>query len=324
MFGKKAENILVIKTDTLAGFVSAEPAFEAIRAAHPNANISLLTSESMQRIARAAPYFDQVAALPDMRNPDARRALLKQLKNAKFLRIYDLCGDDAAKKVQAAMGVLGPKWYAAAPVGRRVSRAAGFAPAPNNSRLMNAGVEAQDRLPSFEWALDARKDAANMRPSWFGISGAFGLLLPGLDSARRWPSTAYGELARMMARGGVMPVIVGSKDTHLFADDIAEIAPEAVDLTGKADHLQLASLAQEAAFFVSDCAEEVELAVSVGCAGVLIKKIGEEDHAPEGRHVITLTVRSSMGEAEPAFVWRALSNMGLIPEEAVRAYAHER
>ena len=57
----RAQNILVIKTDGLAAFVAAEPLYEAIRAAHPGARISLLTQTHLQRVAKASPYFDQVA-----------------------------------------------------------------------------------------------------------------------------------------------------------------------------------------------------------------------------------------------------------------------
>jgi len=153
-----------------------------------------------------------------------------------------------------------------------------------------------------------------MQPGWFGISGVYGLLMPGLDETRRWPAARYAELARMMAKKGIMPVMVGAKELHGFADEVAQAAPELVDITGKADHLQLVALAQTAAFFVSDAAEEVHLAVSVGCAGVLIRKSGEEHLSPKGRNIITLTTRVDMSEAKPEFVWRALENMGLIPK----------
>ena len=163
-----------------------------------------------------------------------------------------------------------------------------------------------------------------MQPSWFGISGVYGLLMPGVDATRRWPAQQYADLSRLMAKKGVMPVMVGPKELHGFADEVAHAAPELVDLTGKADHLQLVSLAQTAAFFVSDAAEEVHLAVSVGCAGVLIRKAGEEHLTPKGRNVITLTTRERMDEAKPEFVWRALENMGLIPKGSANPRAAVR
>ena len=321
MLGRKQTNILVIKTDSLAAFVAAEPAFEAIRDAHQKSKISLLTAPGLQRIARASPYFDQVAAMPDFRDGEARKAFLKQLKSAKFEKVYDLAGDDAGRRLRAAMGPFRPKWFAAeAAPKKNGKRRAAAAPAltveaPRVDRMLaSAGLSAPDRLPDLRWALNARKDSANMQPSWYGISGAFGLLLPGVEAERRWTASGYAGLAGIMARAGMMPVLAGPKELHGFADEIAHEAPQLVDLAGKTDHLQLAALAQEAAFFVSDDAEETHLALSVGCEGVLIARASAAASA-EGRHVVTLTAPADIGAVEPGFVWRTLSNMGLAPAE---------
>lgn len=313
MLGRKKNNILVIKTDNLTGFVAAEPAFEAIRNAHPDATISLLTIPALQRVARASPYFDQVAAAPNFRDAEARKEFVRQLKNAKFERVYDLAADEAGKKLHGAMGPFRPKWFSAAPA--RKSRRNGRSGAtPRFDRMMSdAGIEDATRLPDFHWALDARKDSANMKPSWYGISGAFGLLLPGPGEVGRWTVNGYAELAAKMAASGYMPVLAGPKELHEFGDAVADSAPQLVDLTGKTDHLQLAALAHEAAFFISDHAEEMHLAVSVGCQGVLIAA-GEEvgGSAPEGRHVVTLTTAHDPSSIDAGFVWRTLNNMGLI------------
>jgi ADP-heptose:LPS heptosyltransferase len=314
MFGRKSENLLIIKTDGLAAFVAAEPVFAEIRKSNPNAKISLLTESGLQRIARAAPYFDQVAALPDLRDAEARKAFVRQLKDAKFARIYDLSADDSARKLQAAMGPFGPKWHAAEPASKR-ARKDGYSEPPSMSRLLaEAGLSDPGRLPDLSWALAARKDSANMQPSWFGVAGAYGLLLPSFEPERRWPAANYAGLAKLMTKRHIMPVLAGGKELHAFGDEIAHLAPEIVDLSGKTDHLQLAALAQEGAFFVSDGAEEMHLAVSVGCRGVVIRKGSAQGAAPAGRNVVTLTAKNDLGEAAPDFVWRTLENMGLIPD----------
>lgn len=326
MFGRKSSNILVIKTDNLAAFVAAEPTFDAIRRAHPDSKISLLTIMPLQRVARASPYFDQVASMPDFRDGAARKEFIKQLKSAKFEKVYDLAADDASKRLYSAMGPFRPKWHTASPAPRkrREGRTA-FNSLPDFGKMLSsAGVEAAERLPDFHWALAARKDSANMKPSWYGISGAFGLLLPGTDPERRWSAAGYAGLASLMANEGFMPVLAGSKEMHVFGDEIADRAPQLVDLTGKTDHLQLAALAHEASFFVTDHAEEISLALSVGCEGVVIARNASADASPDGRHVVTLTASQGLDTVEPVFVWRTLSNMGLRGErEAVpQAVAH--
>lgn len=314
MFGRKQKNILVIKTDGLAGFVAAEPIFDTIRREHPDATISLLTTPALQRFAKASPYFDQVAAMPNFNDGEARRAFVKQLRGAKFERAYDLAGDEAARRLQSSLGVFGPKWFAVSAAPKRRRKHAGSAGRlPSAAKMLaDAGLSLDQRLPDLRWALSARKDSANMKPSWYGISGPYGLLLPTTAADGRWPAAGYAQLASAMAKAGYMPVLAGPREIHDFGDQIADAAPQLVDLTGKTDHLQLAALAHEAAFFVSDDAEEMHLAVSVGCEGVLIAGAQSEAGAPEGRHVVTLLSASGPGAVDAAFVWRTLTNMGLV------------
>ncbi|MEZ5914642.1 MAG: hypothetical protein R3C42_03310 [Parvularculaceae bacterium] len=186
----RSQNILVIKTDGLAAFVAAEPLYEAIRAAHPGARISLLTQSRLQRIARASPYFDQVAAMPDFRDPEAKKAFVQQIRTSRFSYIYDLAANEDAKKLYSALGLFRPKWRSVAPASRSArKKGAPEESLPDMSRFSDAvGVAAAERLPDFQWALASRKDAANMQPSWFGVSGVYGLLMPGVDEARRWPA----------------------------------------------------------------------------------------------------------------------------------------
>ncbi len=328
MLGRKQSNILVIKTDGLTAFVEADPVFEAIRLTHPKAKISLLTTQSLQRIARASPYFDQVAAMPDMRDREARKEFVRQLKASKFEQVYDLACDEYARRLKNAMGMFGPKWHSAEPA-VKPAREFSASTARFDKLAEGAGLEIAPRLPDLSWAVAARKDSANMQPSWYGISGPFGLLLPGETAERRWSAAGYAGLARQMAEAGYMPVLAGSKSLHAFGDEIAHETPQVVDLTGKTDHLQLAALAQEAAFFVSDGAEELQLALSVGCEGVEISP-ADKPFAAQGRHIVSLTAPASAEKApleavDPVYVWRTLINMGLVhPGEDAPRSVHAR
>ncbi|CAK9042071.1 Translation initiation factor IF-3 [Durusdinium trenchii] len=250
---------------------------------------------------------------------DLLAALVKQLKTAKFEKVYDLAADEAGKKLYNAMGVFRPKWYSAAPAAKKSGKKAGSFSLPDVDKVMAAaGLGAPERLPDMRWALTSRKDSANMKPSWYGISTPFGVMMPGLNPEKRWPASCYAGFATIMARSGFMPVLAGPRDLHHLGDEIAHEAPQLVDLTGKTDHLQLAALSQEAAFFVSDDAEEMHLAVSIGCEGVVIADSKSAPVTPEGRHVVTLTSPDGHGGVEPLFAWRTLSNMGLILSEEER------
>lgn len=317
MLGRKDVNILVIKADSLAGFIAAEPSLEAIRQHHQNAKISLLTAPSLQRIARVSPYFDQVALMPNFAAPEEKKEFIRQLKASKFERVYDLTCNDASRKLQNAMRWFGPKWFCAAPPkGRGKSQPVQLGLPNFDAMFASAGLEADTRLPNLHWAIEARKDSANMKPAWYGVAAPFGLLLPGLNESQRWSAEGYSGLASLMAHTGFMPVLAGAKELHGFADTVAHDAPQLVDLTGKTDHLQLAALARDAAFFVTDDAEEMQLAVSVNCQGVMVLDQKSDVTPPEGRHVVTLRFDQDPASVKPDFIWRTLTNMGLTTHSA--------
>lgn len=320
MFTNRKENILIIKTDGLAGFVAAEPLFQAIREAHPDSVISLLTTKSLERLARAAPFFDQIAPLPQMSERISRQSLLAQIKRSRFARIYDLSCDESSKRIQAGLGFMKPKWFSVdAPRTRQMKRKGGIAVPDAGKFLETLGIADPDRRPDFSWALSSRKDSANMQPSWYGLNGDYGLLLTSQDSARRWPAERYADLANYMAQGGVTPVLIGDHDLNDFGDDIATLAPDLVDLTGKSDHLQLAALAANACFFVSDHADEMYMALSMGCSGVLISAVDDPEIHRSGCHVVRI---DAIGPAEGLAaqqVWQTILNMGLTPEGPSRA-----
>ncbi len=82
--------ILVIKLGALGDFVLAFGPFAAIRAAHPDAEITLLTTPPFAELARAAPWFDRVVT--DTRPPPWHLPGLLRLRRALrgFDRVYDL------------------------------------------------------------------------------------------------------------------------------------------------------------------------------------------------------------------------------------------
>ena len=319
MRNRKQERILVIKTDSLAGFVAAEPVFEQIRRHHADGVISLLTGGALERLARAAPYFDQVAALPDLSTPAGRKALISQVRRSKFNRVYDLCNCETGRKLQAGLGFGKPKWFSVqsakgSPLPGAMGRSSALA-LPDPTRLMNAaGLEMPDRFPNLGWALNSRKDSANMQPSWYGLSGSYGLFLPSLDEKRRMPAEHYGHIANEMAAQNITPVMIGDAQLNSFGDDISDLAPDLVDLSGKSDHLQLAALAQQANFFITDHADEFYLALSMGCDGVLISPERDPMVATSGRHVVQIAARGSAPELDPKQIWQTVRNMGVLPE----------
>ena len=84
--------ILVIKLSALGDFVQAMGPFAAIRAHHPDARITLLTTKPYVPLAKASPYFDEVWTdyRPKPWDVPGMLRLRKMLRSSKFQMVYDL------------------------------------------------------------------------------------------------------------------------------------------------------------------------------------------------------------------------------------------
>ena len=92
MIEKTRARILVIKLGALGDFVLATGPFAAIRNAHPDDEITLLTTAPYAEIAEASGYFDEVWVdeRPSRINLIAIHKLRLRLRRRMFYRVYDL------------------------------------------------------------------------------------------------------------------------------------------------------------------------------------------------------------------------------------------
>lgn len=318
--------ILVIKQEGLRQFVEAEPAFSTIRKNHPDAPIDLLTSPLFGQLSKGAPYFDRVLAAGSFADKPAQKELAAQLKRIGYAQIYDLDGTRATLDLKGLLASRrGPKWVGPRrPILRAMSReAGGVAGGVMRKLLADADLEVDDRLPDLRWALNGRKDAATMRPEWFGISGPFALILPSESPAKHWSADAYADIAKALREEGLSSVVLGGE--HLaplaaaIADKAAEkgrtvtAAPAVIDLTGKADLAQMTMLANECAFFVGELSDTLHLCLAVGVPGVVVMSTQEtgDDDGLFGRNVVKVTA-DHLDQIRSDTVITMLRNMGLI------------
>ena len=312
---KGPRNILVIKLEGVSDFVAAEPAFAAVRAHHPEDTVYLLTADPLARLAKAAPHFDHVLSDGAPKDADARRALVAKLRRLKCALVYDLDSSERTQKLFQMLGPFPPKWSAG-------FRGCAFPYAPKKRETVHAveryaaqldvaGLAYEPRAADLTWALGARKDAANMKPSWYGVSGPFALLAPALRESDRWPTAFWADLAERMSEAGVIPIVVGGKDRQPLAATIARHAPKSINLAGKTDLLQMAALADGAEFFVSDRTANASLAAALGCPGVMLlgpQSVARRD-IPFARNVVAIT-SSELSNVPVSDVLRTLRNAG--------------
>lgn len=276
--------ILVIKLGALGDFVLAFGPFAAIRAHHPDAQITLLTTAPFAGLARGSPWFD--AVVMDRRPAWWDLPGLWRLSSALrgFDLVYDLQTSSRSSRYFRLAGR--PPWSGIAPGASHPhanpGRDAMHTVERQREQLAMAGV-AEAPLPDLAWLTAAGP----------ALPQPYALLVPGAAPhrpAKRWPAERFGELAGLIATRGVRPVVAGTAAEAGLAASIVRACPEALDLTGRTALPELAGLAARAAFAVGNDTGPMHLAAAVGCRCVVLFS-GKSDPAltaPRGAHGVTV------------------------------------
>ncbi|TPG55651.1 lipopolysaccharide heptosyltransferase family protein [Roseomonas nepalensis] len=303
--------VLVIKLGALGDVVQAFGPFAAIRAHHPGAEVTLLTTPPFAELARRSPWFDRVWDFGRPRGADwsGRLSLLRALAGGRFERVYDLQTSPRSSRYRLLVGRRA-EWSG-------VARGASH-PHDNPGRNAMHTVDRQReqlRLagitdfppPDLSW-LEA--DLAG-----FGLPPRFALLIPGASPSRpgkRWPG--FPALAAALARAGLPAVVAGGAGEAPLAAAIRAAAPDALDLTGRTGLFQLAALARRATVVVGNDTGPTHLAGATGRPTLAL--FGSESDparcAPRGTAVSVLR-REPIAALPPEEVAEAALRLGGLP-----------
>jgi ADP-heptose:LPS heptosyltransferase len=303
---RMSQRILVIKLAALGDIVQAFGPFAAIRAHHPGAHITLLTTPPYAELARLSPWFDTVwtdgrPAASDLRG---LWRLGRRLRAARFDRVYDLQTSSRSSRYRLFVG-RGAEWSG-------IARGASHPHANPLRDLMHTIERQREQLemagirdfpaPDLTW-LDG--DIADL-----GLPPRFALLVPGaspLRPGKRWPVANYAALAA----GLDCPVaVVGGASEGPLAADILAAAPGGTDLTGRTSLARLGAVARRAAFAVGNDTGPTHLIAAAGCPTLAL--FGAESDpalcAPRGRAVAVLQ-RDSLARLTVAEARAALAGL---------------
>ena len=273
------KRVLVIRLSALGDFVLSFRAFAAIRAHHPEAEITLLTTRPYVALAEASPWFDRVVA-------DARPAFWDVPGLLRLRR--DLAGYDMTYDLQTSGR---SSWYfhlAGRPAWSGIASGCSHPQRGPARARMHTLERQEDQLRLTGVDVFPTPDLAFLtdRPVP-PLPTRFVVLVPGASAHRgvkRWPAAKYGALGTLLVARGLMPVIVGGRDEIAVAAEICAVCPQAVDLTGQTDVLDIFASAARAAFVVGNDTGPTHMAAAAG-AKVIALFSGESDpamNAPRG------------------------------------------
>ncbi|CAN5328468.1 glycosyltransferase family 9 protein [soil metagenome] len=267
------QRILVIKLDDLSQFVLSLAAMKHIRAAHPKAEITLLTTPPFLALGKACPYFNAVESGGGVTGLADVAQLAWRLKGHKFDRVYDLECSNRSSLIFQLMRPFAPKWSGVA-LGcafphRNPDRKAMHILERQAEQLKIAGIWPDAPTapggappPDLSWILSREPEA---RPVAGGVKPRpFVVLVPGGEDGRRWPEERFGELAARFRLAGFDNVVIGVPEHSAFARQIQKSDPKARDLTGRTDFAQIALLGSKAALAVGNESGMLHLIAAAG------------------------------------------------------------
>ncbi|HWE76778.1 MAG TPA: glycosyltransferase family 9 protein [Stellaceae bacterium] len=297
--------ILVIKLGALGDFVQAMGPAAAIRDHHRDAEITLLTSAPFNDIAQMSPYFDRVWIDERPRGLDisAWLRLRGRLREGHFDRIYDL---QTSSRSSGYFHLMRP--------GRRpewsgIARGASH-PHANPQRdsmhtldrqadqLAMAGIAAVSP-PDLSWA------AADI--ARFNLPPDFMLLVPGGAAHRldkRWPAQHYAELAALLARHGITPVMIGSRNEAEVTQAVSRGISLARDLAGQTNLAEIVGLGAAARYAVGNDTGPMHLIVAAACPATVLYSSASDPALTQPRGPAVTILRrdalAALGVAEVA------------------------
>jgi ADP-heptose:LPS heptosyltransferase len=284
-------NILVIKLGALGDFVLAFHSFAAIRAHHPDARITLLTTPPFADFAGAAPWFDTIVTDDRPRWWDLPALLRLRRALRGFDMVYDLQTSGRSSWYHRLAGR--PPWSGIA--------AGASHPHANPKRNAMHTLERQrDQLgmagitdfpaPDLAWLT-----AVAFEP----LPTPYAVLIPGAAPHRprkRWPAPSFGALAEILARRGQTPVVVGAAQDAPLAAAIRKASPAAIDLTGRTNLRQLASVLAGASLAVGNDTGPLHLASAAGIPCIALFSADSDPALTRPRGQVTVLSAANLAD----------------------------
>jgi len=268
-------SILVIKLGALGDIVQALGPFQSIRHHHPLARITLLTTQPYVNLAEVTGLFDEIwlDEKPGALQIPGWWTLRRRLRQGRFDRVYDLqTSDRSGFYFRLFWPGPVPEWSGIAQgcshPHRNPERDFMHTIERQAEQLKMAGIKnifGPETVPKLKM-LDADI-------SKYDLPKAFGILVPGGAPHRpekRWPPDHFISLSKQLAAADVKPVLLGAEAESAILSRIADECPEALNLCGRTDLLEIAGLARKARFAIGNDTGPMHLISALGCRSVIL------------------------------------------------------
>jgi ADP-heptose:LPS heptosyltransferase len=294
-------DILIIRHGALGDFIQSIGPVQAIRRHHRDDRITLLTTAPFAALAEACPDIDRVWLddRPGFLQVSNWWGLRRRLRSANFAWVYDLQTSARSSFYRRFLPAPGPNWSGIAP------GASHLHDNPDRDRLHT--VERQREQLAAAGIADVPDGDLNWLTSditRFDLPERFALLIAGGSAQRpekRWPATAFAQLARRLSARDITPVLLGGPDEVGLSAHFDNGTP---DLTGRTSYADIASLARAAVCTVGNDTGPSHIAAAAGCPTLVLFSSASDPAlcAPRGGRVAVMR-QTTLDELDPDEVW---------------------
>lgn len=280
--------VAVLRASRIGDFMCAIPAFRALRAALPEARITLITVPLLRGTAERLPFFDTVASFPgfpgiaaQLFEPSAALRFFEQMQAERFDLAVQLQGSGVYSNPFVLM--LGARYNAGfVRAGDHAARLDAALPLPEHDHEIRRTLA----LPMFLGASAAGEhteyplthvDHLRAEALLLGMTPPFiGLHPTAHDPLRRWPLDRFEATARALQQqfGGTIVILGASGEYEYNRTLAARLRGACRDLTGLTALGTLGAVLTRLSVFISSDSGPAHIAYALGVPTVTIFRAG--------------------------------------------------
>lgn len=283
--------ILIIRLGALGDMILSSGCFKAIRAQHPDAHITLMTTSPFDKMMSSCPYFDAIVVdtRPSFKKPYHTKQWKQTLAilRRKYTMVYDL---QTSKR---------SGWYL---------RMLPF-PRPQRSGIVR-GCSARHHTPDRKklHTLDRQRQQLGIAGityvpspdiSWltsdisrFNLPDHYALIVAGGSAHRpekRWTSDGYAKLAMYLSQEGITPVFIGTSAESGVIGVITHAMGNTpyINLCNQTSFADIAELGRNATISIGNDTGPMHIIAATGGKSMILFSHASDPSlcAPRGDHV---------------------------------------
>jgi ADP-heptose:LPS heptosyltransferase len=273
--------IVVFRALVLGDLLCAVPAWRALRCAHPDAEITLVSLPWASELAARLSCFDRFVPFPGFpglpeRAPDlsALPAFLRDMQRREFDLALQMHGSgQVVNPLVAAFGARHSAGYAIA--GQYCPEPPLFMSWPERGHEIDRMLRLTDHLGLERRGTHLEFPLAPADLAWrdaAGFSeGSYVCVHPGAQlPSRRWPLDRFAAVVKLLDRQGWRVVVTGTAAESELARALVEQCSAVTDMTGRTTLWQFGALVGGAALVVANDTGISHVAAALGTPSVIV------------------------------------------------------